>query len=143
LVYERDPIFTEQIRALKTYVLENATERSYGAYSAGPIHQSKALGFIEARPDDASDLTKKLNIIEILLPAKREPERFTPHSNIIEVSEPPPSQRQVDKAMEAPLTEKELKDPPLVSGFGTIGSLYSSNGHSKNGQNGHTPKINP
>lgn len=142
-VYERDPNFTEQVSTLKTIVLENATERSYGAYSAGPIHQAKALGFIEARPELLDDPEKKLNIIEIHIPAKREPDTATSEVMDGETSSVPSAKRQVDKTTEPPLTEKEMKDPPLVNGFGTIGSLYSLNGHGKNGQNGHTPKINP
>jgi hypothetical protein len=128
LVYERDPIYTEQVRVLKTIVLENSTERSYGMFSAGPIHQSKALGFTEARPDEIDD-SKKLNIIEIHLPAKREPDKI-PHTTAPEIADGDVREdRQVDKLSEAPLTIKELGTTPLVTGFGTIGKLYTNGKH--------------
>lgn len=117
-VYERDPKFAEAVRSLKTIVLENATERSYTQNSAGPIHQSKAMGFTEQRIEEA-DASKLPHIIEIHLPAKREPGvAAIPNSDRILDGQV----RQVERITEAPLTGLEI--------------LYPLNG---NGKNGHHP----
>lgn len=119
-VYERDPKFAEVVRSLKTIVLENATERSYTQNSAGPIHQSKAMGFTEQRIEEA-DASKLPHIIEIHLPAKREPDTAAkPSSERILDGKA----RQVERITEAPLTSIEILYPLNGNGNGKNGKHH-------------------
>jgi hypothetical protein len=119
-VYERDPKFAEAVRSLKTIVLENATERSYTQNSAGPIHQSKALGFLEQRVDEA-DSSKLPHIIEVHLPAKREQGAAAkPSSERILDGKA----RQVELITEAPLTSIEILYPLNGNGNGKNGKHH-------------------
>lgn len=119
--YERDPNFAEAVRMLKSVVLDNAIERSYGMYSAGPIAQARFLGMVEPKAEDPN-ADQRPNVIEIHLPAKQEiiVEKADEEKQI---SDATGYHSQVQKITEAPLTAEEMGLTPP-----------SQNGHHKNGR---------
>jgi hypothetical protein len=116
--YEKDPKFAEAAGKLKSFVLENAIERSYGAYSGGPINQARHLGMIDATEDPQGN-DRRLNIVEVRLPQKVAP----PSPEEIHASKRSMvllAANTHQKVTEAPLSDEEkragvidLRFPPL------------------------------